>query len=361
MDVLLTLHNESKIENNTIVYNKGLRNTVSYISTSINLAASLYIMTALLHHKYNSRAVSSTVTSKMNIFSLFNSCLVSVNATVNFLFVLLIETFHSDAFCMGFFSFQIGLVLSSRSFTYALFWIRQHHFYKKLGPTHRCLILFQKIFSSPLFVLGVFLPFFEFFLLYKHSSFYIYLNRAKCWSCGNNGFSAGAKSLTYLIYLLQTLFSVSLIVLVLIPIVVHERNKKNFTFSSRISRIGENIPRLSASIFVASLSDLVFIIVAVLVQRNDVDAIIDKTLLMSVILNANMIANLVCLQCSFIDYKRRLLFRKNVYGRSSSNFQLKSGKCSGRKGSRPALTISSIVTSFTADVSGSNERKKSMF
>ena len=75
MDVLLIVQNESKIENNTIFNNKGLRNTVYYISTSLNFTTSLYMMNALFHHKYNSQVV--TVTSKMNILSLFNSCLVS--------------------------------------------------------------------------------------------------------------------------------------------------------------------------------------------------------------------------------------------------------------------------------------------
>ena len=360
MEVLL--QNETANQNSTTAsYNQSLRSAVSLASTGLSLIAALYLTAALLYHKRKSPRVSG-VTDKMNHFGLFNSFLVSVNALVNFLFPFLIETFHFHFFCEAFFSFQIGSVLLSRSFTYALFWVRQHHFYKRLAQRLKCLVLFQKACSGPLFVLGVLLPFVEFYLLRRHSSFRAYLHPAGFWACGSRGFSGEARSLTYVVYFLQTFFSVALIVLVLIPIVVYERKKKSFNLSRRISRIGENIPRLSASILVASLSDLVFIAVAVTVQRDDIDVIIDKTLLISLVLSANMIGNSICLQCSFTDYKRRLMFGKTPYPRSNSNMELKQ-RVGVRKESKQVVNISStIATSFTQEITTvSCERKNTKF
>ena len=94
---------------------------------------------------------------------------------------------------------------------------------------------------------------------------------------------------------------------------------QHFTFScSRISQIGENIPRLSASIFVASLGDLVFIIVVGAVTSSSTRRCWCR-----------WSSTRPPTWCCLIDYNRRLLFRKNVCSR---NFQQKSGKSSGRKG-----------------------------
>ena len=107
---------------------------------------------------------------------------------------------------------------------------------------------------------------------------------------------------------------------------------QHFTFScSRISQIGENIPRLSASIFVASLGDLVFIIVVGAVTSSSTRRCWCR-----------WSSTRPPTWCYLIDYNRRLLFRKNVYSR---NFQQKSGKSSGRKGSRRVRNISSIEKS----------------
>lgn len=353
MDVLPTLQNETANQSSTAEsYNQSLRSTVSLVSTGMDLIAALYLTAALVHHKHKSpRAQVSSVTNKMNVFGLFSSLLTSANALVNFLFPILVETFHSRTFCKAFFSFQIGTVLLSRSFTYALFWVRQHHFYKRPEQRLKCLVLFQKTCSSPLFVLGVFLPFIEFYLLYRHRSVHSYLHPAGFWCCGSRGFSDEARSLTYVVYLLQTFFSVTLTVLVLIPIVVYVRRKK--ILSSKRSSVGENIPRLSASILVASVSDLCFIAVAVTVQRENV--IIDKTLLVSLVLNANMICNLVCLQCSFSDYKRRLML-PNVSG--NSKFEHKR-RLERSKEDKRAQKVSSITTNCTQEVTTLSCERKS--
>ena len=61
---------------------------------------------------------------------------------------------------------------------------------------------------------------------------------------------------------------------------------------------------------------------AVLVEKSFEEVSIDKPVLVLLIFNANMIANLILLQLSFTDYKRRLLFQRKI--KTNSNLRLAS-------------------------------------
>ena len=248
----------------------------------------------------------------MNALNLFNSCLVFINAVTNLMYPIFIKIMKSNQFCKGYFSFQIAVIFLSRFLTFTLFWVRQHHLYKKLHLKFKYLTIFQKICNFPLIVLGIILPIIEYYLLYNHSTFYVYFNPAGVWSCHFERNLIGIKNLTWFIYSFQTFLYIALIFLVLIPILIKKRNKRHLNLSQTPCNIEKTIPRLSASIFVSFLCNLVFVMVAVLVQKSYVEAYIDKTLLISLILNTHMIANLISLQFSFTDYKRRLFFQKNI-------------------------------------------------
>ena len=308
-------------ENITLYVNKGLRSKVSFIIPSIGIAISLYITVALFYHKYTSSPSISNVGRKMNALNLFNSCLVFSNAVTILMYPILIEIVKSNEFCQGYFSSQIAVVFVSRYLTYVLFWIRQHHFYKKLHLKFKCLTIFQKICNIPLIIIAAFLAIIEYYLLYNYSTFYVYFNPAGMWGCKYEKFLKEVKISTLFIYSFLTFLYIALIFLVLIPILIKKRNKRKLNLSQIASNIEKTIPRLSASIFVSCLCNLVFIVVAVLVQFSYVEAYMDKTLLVALILNTNMIANLISLQFSFTDYKRRLFFQKKIASNSTLRLQ----------------------------------------
>ena len=308
----MNLQNISSEENTTNHRSTALRMKISFTIPSIITAISLYILLALFYHKHTTSSKTNTIGKQMIYLNLLNSCLVFINSLTNFMFPLLVKTFKSDQFCKGYFSFQIANVFLSRFFTFALYWIRQHHFYKNLHFKFKCLTIFQRVFNYPLILLGLILPITEYYLLLKYSNFYVHHSPSGIWGCQYKRQFKEIKHLTFTIYSFQTFLSVLLVVLVLLPIAIKKRNKRKINSTKAASNIEKTIPRLSASIFITCLCNLVFITVTVLVQRSQVENYIDKTLLVSLVLNLNMIVNSVSLQFSFTDYKKRLFFQKNV-------------------------------------------------
>ena len=319
----MNLQNISSEDNKTNSASIALRMKISFIVPSISVAISLYILLALFYHKHTSFSITNTIGKRMIFLNLLNSCLVFINSLTNLMFPVLIETFKSDQFCKGYFSVQIANVFLSRFFTFALFWIRQHHLYKNLHFKFKCLSVFQRFSNFPLILLGTVLPITEYYLIFKYSNFYAHQGPAGMWGCQYKRQFKEIKHLTFTIYSFQTFLFVFLVVLVLIPIVIKRRNKKKLNSTEKASNVEKTIPRLSASIFVTCLCNLVFITVTVLVQRSQVENYIDKTLLVSLVLNLNMIVNSVSLQLSFIDYKKRLFFLRKTDNNLNSGLSSK--------------------------------------
>ena len=308
----MNLQNISSEENKTDPANVALGMKISFTIPSISTAISLYILLALFYHKHLTSSTIKTFGKRMITLNLLNSCLVFINSLTNLMFPILIRTFKSDLFCKGYFSFQIANVFLSRFFTFALFWIRQHHFYKNLHFMFKCLSVFQRAFTFPLILLGTILPVAEYFLIFKHSTFRVYHRPAGVRGCEYKRQFKEIKHFTFIIYSFQTFLSVSLVALVLIPLVIKKRNKRKLKFTKTACNIEKTIPRLSASIFTTCLCNIAFIMVTVLVQRSQIEVYIDKTFLVSLVLNLDMIVNSVSLQFSFSDYKRRLFFQRKL-------------------------------------------------
>ena len=132
------------------------------------------------------------------------------------------------------------------------------------------------------------------------------------WGCSYERTLKKTKYLSLFLYSLQSLLFISLIFLVIVPLIIKKRNKRKLNLIQLACKIEKTIPRLAASIFVTCLSNLLFVKVAVLVEKSFKEVSIDKPVLVLLIFNGNMIANLILLQLSFTDYKRRLLFQRKI-------------------------------------------------
>ena len=167
---------------------------------------------------------------------------------------------------MGFFSFQIGLVLSSRSFTYALFWIRQYHFYKKLGPTYRCLINFPENFQQSVLSARSLFAIFRVFPALQTQIVLHLSEPGQILELQKQRVFCRKLDLLHLPFA-NYVFCFADCSSLNSNCSLRAQQKELHFFEQQNFPNRRNHPRLSASIFVASLSDLVFIIVVGAARR----------------------------------------------------------------------------------------------
>ena len=335
----MILHNLQIEENKTNNASIDFRIRISFIITSVSTATSLYILIALFHYKWFSSPTINAIRKRMIYLNLSISFLAFTNALTNMIFPILVKVLKSDEFCNGYFSTQLAIVYLSRIFTYAFFWTRQQHFYKNLQLKVKYLTVCQRVCNFPRIAFGKILPITEYCLLFKYSAVRVYHKPAGMWGCSYERTLKKTKYLSFFLYSLQSLLFISLIFLVLVPLIIKKRNKQKLNLIQLACKIEKTIPRLAASIFVTCLSNLLFVKVAVLVEKSFEEVSIDKPVLVLLIFNANMIANLILLQLSFTDYKRRLLFQRKM--ETNSNLRLASCMPKGNL----AQNVSSVIIS----------------